>query len=164
MNSKFLILLFTISLMSCNSSKPKEEVKSEEKSVATLKTTVSITKEQYNSIGLETGKVEMRNLSSMLKTNGKLTLPPQNKADVSLLVGGIVETIKVVEGDFVKKGQTLALIESTEFLQAQQDYLENNITLPSFESEYQRQLNLQNDNINSKKTFQQAEVNYKSAL
>lgn len=161
--NKFLIAILAIAFTACNSSKSNEESKPEEKSSDEKPTTVSITAEQFKAIGIETGKVELKNLSTTVKTNGKLTLPPQNKADVSVLVGGIIKEIKVVEGDFVKKGQTLALVQSTEFLATQQEYLETSAMLPSLEQEYQRQQNLQKDSINSKKVFQQAEANYNSA-
>ena len=160
-----LVGIIATAFSACNSSKPNEENKTEEKSsTSTTVSTVSITAEQFKVIGIETNKVEMKNLSTTVKTNGKLTLPPQNKADVSVLVGGIIKEIEVVEGDFVKKGQTLALIQSTEFLQTQQEYLETDAMLPSIEQEYKRQQNLQKDSVNSKKVFQQAEANYNSAV
>lgn len=161
--NKFLIAIVAIAFTACNSSKT-EDTKPEEKKSAAKITTVSITADQFKTIGIETAKVEMRNLSTTIKTNGKLTLPPQNKADVSVAAGGIVKEIKVVEGDFVKKGQTLALIQSAEFLQTQQEYLENAAMLPSIEQEYKRQQSLQKDSINSKKIFQQAEANYNSTV
>ena len=88
-------------------------------------TEVELTDEQIKAIGLETGIIEQRNLKSTIKVNGKLMLPPQNQAQVSILIGGIVKTINVTEGTYVKQGQTLATIVNNEVIQLQQDYLEN---------------------------------------
>ena len=68
-----------------------------------------------------------------LKDNGKLTLLPQNQAQVSIFTGGFIKTINVTEGTFVKQGQTLATILNNEVIQLQQNYLENKsqFVLPS---------------------------------
>src|SRR5690606_32678761 len=51
---------------------------------------VELTPEQAKAIALSTGPLEHRDLRSTLKVNGRLTLPPQNEAQVSALIGGIV--------------------------------------------------------------------------
>ncbi len=118
---------------------------------------VEITDEQMKAIGLQTGSIEQRNLKSTLKVNGKLTLPPQNQAQVSILTGGIVKTINVTEGSFVKQGQTLATIVNNEVIQLQQDYLENKSQLMYLQEEFKRQKDLQEDKINATKTLQQVQ-------
>jgi len=120
-------------------------------------TEVKLTDEQIKAIDLQTGSIEQRNLKSTLKVNGKLTLPPQNQAQVSILTGGIVKTINVTEGTFVNQGQTLATIVNNEVIQLQQDYLENSANLTFLEKEYQRQKELREDDINAGKTYQQAQ-------
>ncbi|MFC4233319.1 efflux RND transporter periplasmic adaptor subunit [Parasediminibacterium paludis] len=120
-------------------------------------TEVTLTDDQIKAIGLQTGSIEQRNLKSTLKVNGKLTLPPQNQAQVSMLTGGIVKTINVTEGTFVKQGQTLATIVNNEVIQLQQDYLENNSQLTYLQAEFKRQTALQEDRINATKTLQQVQ-------
>ena len=84
-------------------------------------------------------------------------LPPQNQAQVSILTGGIVKTINVTEGSFVKEGQTLATIVNNEVIQLQQDYLENKSQLEYLQAEFKRQKELQEDRINATKTLQQVQ-------
>lgn len=120
-------------------------------------TEVELTDEQINAIDLETGSIEQRNLKSTIKVNGKLMLPPQNQAQVSILTGGIVKTINVTEGTFVKQGQTLATIVNNEIIQLQQDYLENKSQLVYLQAEFKRQKELQDDRINATKTLQQVQ-------
>lgn len=121
---------------------------------------VELKPDQIKAIGLEVESAQQRNLKTTLKVNGKLMLPPQNKAQVSVFIGGIVKDILVQEGALVNKGQALAIIENTDFLQLQQDYLENKAQLNYASKEYDRQKELQKDNINSAKSLQQAEADF----
>lgn len=66
-------------------------------------------------------------------------LPPQNQAQVSISTGGIIKTINVTEGSFVKQGQTLATIVNNKVIQLQQDYLENKSQLVYLQAEFKRQ-------------------------
>ena len=163
MKNIFLILLtLFFAATSCKNkateSKPEPATKD---SVAAKEehheTEAELTNEQVKTIGLQTGSVEQRNLKSTIKVNGKLTLPPQNQAQVSILTDGIVKTINVTEGIFVKKGQTLATIVNNEVVQLQQDYLENKSQLIYLQEEFNRQKDLQEDRINAAKTFQQVQ-------
>lgn len=151
---------FAFILSSCrNKSAPAEEHHDEEST-----TIVELTPEQQKAIGLQLDTITFRNLSTSLKANGRLELPPQNRAQVSILAGGIVKTIAVKEGDLVKAGQTLATLENLDFLQLQQDYLESSANLTYLNAEFERQQELQKENINAAKSFQQSENNYNSAL
>ncbi len=152
-----LILVF--SLTSCKKKVSEETISKEAEQIA-LGTELSLTSEQIKAIGLETGTITLRNLKSALKVNGRLELPPQNKAQVSVLIGGIVKDIPIVEGQYVHKGQILAILENVEYLQTQQEYLENKYALEFLKTEFERQSELQKENINSTKTFQQAKSNY----
>lgn len=118
---------------------------------------IRLTEAQVRAIDLQTGGLELRNLRTSLKVNGKLVLPPQNQAQVSSLSGGIVKSIRIKDGDFVHAGQVLATLQNSEVVQWQQDYLENKAQLRYLEAEYARQKSLRADSINSEKTLQQVE-------
>lgn len=161
---KFMALLPVVFFImsGCNSTGGKNEVKEEQH--ADKENEVQLTAEQVKGINLETGSISYRNLKSTLKVNGKLELPPQNFAQVSVLMGGIIKEIPVREGQLVSKGQVLARLENTEFLQLQQEYLESKAHLYLAEAEFKRQKELQRDNINATKTVQQVEADYNSTL
>lgn len=150
------IVLMTITFSSCknNSEEPKKEEATTEK---TTLAEVHFTNKQIKAIGLELGTFENKNLTTTLKINGKLSLPPQHQAQVSILTGGVVKDIMVQDGEFVNAGKTLATIVNTEVVQLQQDYLENNANLQYLEKEYQRQKELRDEDINAGKTYQQAQ-------
>ncbi len=155
----FILLSFFI-LASCTTKNTVQEQHDDNHSA----TAVRLSAAQQQAIGIELGEITQRNLKTSLKVNGKLTLPPQNQAQVSSLVGGIVKSISVTEGAFVKQGQVLATIESSEFIQLQQDYLQCRSQLEFLQAEYSRQAQLQEDKINATKTFQKAESDYKTEL
>ena len=156
--NKYIAVAIALIISSCGSKTATTEEHHEEHSSVE----VALTAEQVKAIGLQTGFITNRNLKTSLKVNGKLTLPPQNQASVSLPVGGIVKTIIATEGAFVNKGETLATIENTEFIQLQQDFLQSKSQLEFLKAEFERQKELQKENINATKTFQKAESEYKS--
>lgn len=156
----FFIAVFLFS--SCNTATKEEAAKEEHHEGESAE--VQMTAEQIKAIGLETDSISYRNLKSTLKVNGKLELPPQNFAQVSVLMGGIIKDIPVREGQLVSKGQVLVSLENTDFLQLQQEFLENKAHLTFAEAEYNRQKELQKDNINATKTFQQTEADYNTSL
>lgn len=156
MKTRYIITIsFFLFMLACKENQV-EKVPAENEP-AHEETVVSLSDEQVKAIGLQRGFMEQRNLKSTLKVNGKLMLPPQNQAQVSMLTGGIVKSILVHEGNFVSKGQVLATLQNNEIVQLQQDYLENKSQLKYLEAEYERQKILQEDNINATKTFQQTE-------
>jgi cobalt-zinc-cadmium efflux system membrane fusion protein len=119
---------------------------------------VSLTAEQVKAIGLITGTMEKRGLSTSLKANGRLVLPPDKSAQVSVLAGGLVRGIPVREGQSVTKGQVLATVENMEFLQLQQDFLETSANLRALNADLKRQQDLHDDRINATKTLERAQA------
>ena len=116
---------------------------------------ISLTKAQYNLASIETGKVEMRNLSNIIKINGLIDVEPKSMASVSAPLGGYIKSPALIPGERVRKGQVIATIENPEFINIQQNYLESLSKLQFLEEEYQRQQKLRDEDINATKTFQQ---------
>lgn len=163
MKNIFLIMLSSFfAITACKNKATETKTESAKKDTTVSKEEhqeieVELTEDQIKAISLQTGSIEQRNLKSTLKVNGKLTLPPQNQAQVSILTGGIVKSINITEGSFVSKGQTLATIVNNEIIQLQQDYLENKSQLIYLQAEFNRQKDLQEDKINATKILQQVQ-------
>jgi len=121
---------------------------------------VELNEAQYNAAGVSLGTFTMKNLSDVVNANGYTKLPPQNQADISVHLTGIVQTIKVIEGEFVKKGEVLATIESPEFAKLQEAYLTSKSNLEFLSLEYERQKKLSEEDVNSKKVYQRAKSDY----
>lgn len=159
-----IAIIFTATIFSSCGNKKADESAAVSDTTHSESAEVKLTDEQVKAIGLQTGNIEYRNLKTSLKANGKLMLPPQNQAQVSVLMGGVVKEIPVTEGAFVNKGQVLAVLENADFLQVQQDYLESKSSLQYLKAEYERQTELQKDNINAAKTFQQSQSSFNIAV
>lgn len=147
------IVLFAVTLISC-SEKKTEEPQQEEKST----TEVALTVSQYKTVGIETGFVEDRNLNKVIKANGYTTVPPQNSAEVSTLIGGTVKDIFVLEGTYVNKGKVLATIQNLEVIGMQEDYQSAVANMEYLQLEYNRQKTLSDENVNPRKTFQEVKA------
>lgn len=162
----FGLLIFAITLSACSSGSSKKN--SEEKETAKEKSEkqpdglIELTAEQMQAVGITTGRIEEKNLDEVVKANGELAVPPQNKANVSILSGGIIRRIAVVEGEQVKKGQTLATIENQELIKIQQDYLAAVNNFSYVDAEYQRQSQLQAAGAGTGKSFQSAQATYRA--
>jgi len=162
-----LLILSTLWMVACGN-KDSEKVEGSEKSsmkdeqpVATGTKQITFTKDQYNLAGIETGAIEMRNLSNIIKLNGTIDVEPESMASVSAPLGGYLKTAGRLPGEEIKKGQVLATIENPEFIQIQQGYLESLSRLQFLEEEFNRQKKLREEDINSAKTFQQVSSDYK---
>ena len=160
-------ILITLFMLAC-SNKDSEKVDfsnttliNEEPSASSGSKQIIFTKDQYSLAGIETGEIEMRNLSGIIKLNGVIDVEPKSMAKVSAPLGGYVKTAGLLPGEEVKKGQVLATIENPEFITIQQEYLESLTELEFLENEYQRQKKLRDEDINSAKIFQQVYSDYK---
>ena len=90
-----------------NETAKTEEGHEEHEGEATPAKEVELNEAQFDASGIKLGTFEMKNLSAVINANGYTKLPPQNQADVSVLITGVVRSINVIEGEFVKKGQTI---------------------------------------------------------
>ncbi|MEP6803239.1 MAG: efflux RND transporter periplasmic adaptor subunit [Flavobacterium sp.] len=142
-----------VTLISCNDKKA-EEPQEEESS----QTEVALNESQYKTVGIETGLVENRNLNKVIKANGYTTVPPQNSAEVSTLIGGTVKDIFVLEGTFVNKGKVLATIQNLEVIEMQEDYHSATANIEYLQLEYNRQKTLSDENVNPRKVFQEVKA------
>ncbi|PZU07699.1 MAG: efflux RND transporter periplasmic adaptor subunit, partial [Chryseobacterium sp.] len=141
--------------------KPKTEQK-EENHEETSSTIAELTEEQMKSVGVTLATIEMKELTSTIKANGLLRVPNNRKATVTSLYGGVIKTINVQIGDFVRKGQVLATISNPEYIQLQEQYLTVNSRITYAEQEYRRQKELFDNDAGAKKNLQSADAELKS--
>lgn len=97
---------------------------SEEHHEEEVPTIASLTEEQLNTVGITLGEIELKQLTSTVQVNGVLSVPNDNKANVTSLFGGVVKQLNVQTGSHVSKGQIVAIIANNEVLKLQQEYLE----------------------------------------
>ena len=120
---KTSILLSVLLLLLPLSCKRGGNAPSEEDHSGTDSSVVMLTPEQISMVGITVGPVEERSIGEAILTSGALRLSPQAQAEVTSLVCGSAKKILVREGQTVRAGQTLSLVENTEIVSLQKDYL-----------------------------------------
>lgn len=94
--------------------------------------------------------------------NGTLIIPPQNFASVTMLMGGIIRSVNLLPGSYVKKGTLLATLDNLDFISLQQTFLESQAQTEYLKSEYNRQLVLSKEEVASVKKLEQSKADYLS--
>jgi len=158
--SKTIVGITTLFIItSCGNKTPTEEAAD---STVVESSVANLTEKQVQSIGITTGTLEERSFSTILKVTGKVDVPPQNLISVSVPLGGYLKSSHLIPGMFVRKGESIAIIEDQQYIQLQQDFLTTQSKISFLENEYQRQKDLNQSKASSDKVFQQAEMELKT--
>lgn len=159
-----ILILLSLFLTSCGKSEKAEETKekTEEHSEHESSDFAELTQDQMNAVGITLEQIEMKELTSIVKANGALSVPNNNKASATSLYGGVIKTLNVQVGDYVKKGQVIATIANPEFIQLQEDYLTTGSRIIFAEQEYRRQKELFDHDAGAKKNLQNADAELKT--
>jgi len=123
---------------------------------------VEVTSAQVRTAGIETGMPERSVMYDELRVNGVVDVPPQNIVSVSFPMGGYLRSTTMLPGMRISRGQVLGVIEDPSLIQLQQDYLVGKARLQYLELDFRRQKELNENNVNAGKTFQQAESEFNS--
>ena len=99
--TKFLITVLILAnlffVVSCGSKTAETEKTAETKSEGegadehANPNTATLTNEQIESIGVELGVIEQKQLTAAVKANGVLKVPNQNKASVNSIYSGVIK-------------------------------------------------------------------------
>lgn len=153
-----VILISSSMIFGCKNSTKTDDIEKHEVHDENI---VEMNKEQCRLANIELGEIENKVLGGVIKVNGTVNVPPQNFISVYVAMGGFVKSTNMIQGTVVAKGEVLATIENSEFIQLQQEYLENKSKLEYSEAEYNRQKGLFNEKVISEKTYQQVSSEYK---
>jgi cobalt-zinc-cadmium efflux system membrane fusion protein len=150
-----IIVLGLIILASCDSKK----MESTDQPAVTAAQEIKLTAEQKQNAGINLGEIVQHEMREEVKCAGLIDVPPVSIASVSLPIAGYVKsTFELLPGKKVTKGQVLATINSLDYIQMQQEYLQALSALGLSNVEKSRQQVLSNEEVGSKKKFQQAEA------
>ena len=157
MKRYFSILTLFVLLASCNSKKV-EPAKEEEHKEEGQTNEVSITDLQMKTAGIELGTIELKNLKTSIKANGMLSVPNQNKAFITSVNSGILRTLLIQPGSFVRQGQAVATIVNPDVARLQQELQTINAQISLNETEYKRQQELVEGNAAPLKNVQRVQT------
>ncbi len=159
---KTIAFIVFISILSTSCSQ-KTDVISEAEEIEILPDDiVELRDDQIAMAGIQFGSIDSLSLSGKLKINGIVTVSAQNLATVCMPLGGFVKSSKLMPGNAVSKGQSLAILENQEYVDIQQEYLEAKIKLEYSEIEYNRHNELYKDEVYSQKNVQEVTAEYKN--
>jgi cobalt-zinc-cadmium efflux system membrane fusion protein len=125
---------------------------------------IIITRDQFESSGMKMEDPKPMVFQKKINANGYIVASPTGWVKVNTLIPGRVRQINRTEGDYIKKGEPLFTVESNEIVMLQQDYAEAYYMLNSLKASYERQKALAEENITSRKEFNETESNYRSLL
>ncbi len=159
MKKYILSFIFLFAIISCQTEKQKtsEEPSEQEESTPAE---VSLSRRQMTVLNLKIDTLPKRNLSSTIKINGEMVVPPSEQAAVSAVIGGNIKKINVFQGDKVRKGQVLAVLTHPNYIKLQEDYAQEAQGLDYLKADYERQKKLYNQQAGSGKVFQKAQADY----
>jgi cobalt-zinc-cadmium efflux system membrane fusion protein len=159
MKKYFISVLVLIAFNACQTDKKAIETnKINTSSVGSM--LVQLDKDQLKEANLKTAVLEKGNASIDIHLNGKVDVPPTAVASVSIPMGGYIQDINLIPGNFVKKGSTIATIKDPQYIQLQEDFLTAKSKSVYLSQDLDRQkLLLQQDAV-SKKAFQLLQSEY----
>lgn len=160
MKRYIFFLVLSILIVSCGN-KESDSAEALDISANPHTDALTLTRAQFEAAHMQVGAIETRTFARQIKVNGYIDVPPDQKASVSVKLGGFVKSVTILPGDRIAKGKVLFTLENPEFIQLQQEYLENHAQLKYLQSDYERQKALADDNISSQKNFLKAESDYK---
>ncbi|MEZ0608507.1 efflux RND transporter periplasmic adaptor subunit [Fibrella sp. WM1] len=158
-----LTLLALGGLAACSSStkQPAEHVAAQ--SVTKPKSgVITISEAQFRETGIKLGGPDTLSMGETIQATGKLEAPPDQWASVHAIMGGFVRSAHLVEGDFVHKGQVLAVLEHPDYVKLQQEYLQA-LAKHSFErQELDRQTELSREAVGARRNLQQSTADFET--
>jgi cobalt-zinc-cadmium efflux system membrane fusion protein len=159
--SSYIIAALAILFSACGTEQEQEIAVNEAQESDNL---ITVTNEQFKSAGYQLGGFSEQVFETKVIANGRVDVPPKFKASVSAYFGGYVKQIDLLEGEQVSKGQVLFTLENPEFIEVQKDFLESKGQLKFLSEDLERQRNLAEANVSSKKKLAKAEAEYEMIL
>ena len=152
MKKSIIAVLSGVLLFSCSK---KEETVTQE-TYAISGDQITLTDLQKKTAGIETTILNNENIANKILLTGQINVPPTGMAGVSSSTGGTIKTARFVPGNFVSRGQTLAVVENPELARLQQEYLQAKSNLGYAQKDYNRQMYLNKYQASSDKVTQKA--------
>ena len=121
---------------------------------------IPLTAKQVSTVDLKMGEVVERDMDATIDAKGSLVLRAQAMGDVASLMGGIVKSISVKEGQFVHKGQVVATVENTDVVSLQREYYSAAKECELARIDMERQKLLAHNGAGIKRSLQQAQKDY----
>ncbi len=157
-----VLLIIAVIFSNCTSKSSQKNTEEEHNHDEATEGMAVLSQTQREAIDLKVGTLSMRNMSGVIKANGVLKVSPTDKAEITSFMGGNVKSIKVFQGDKVRKSQVLATLEHPDFIKLQQEFIQAAQDYSFSQKEYERQKKLYENDASSGKSFQKTEAQYRN--
>ena len=124
---------------------------------------IELTAQQMVEHGLKVETVTQGEVNSFVTLPGKLVVNTDQQAHISPNFSGHVEQVNVALGQYVERGQTLAVLTVPELIDQQANLSIAQSSLRLAQQEYQREQQLWSQGISAKQDLQRAENAYRQA-
>ena len=151
-----LVLALSAVFSACSSHEQATDQTAPEAATEALKQTVRISEEQFRQTGIVLGRPDTLMMGKTIQATGKLEAPPEHWATVSAPMGGFVRATRLLEGDRVRKGQVLAVLEHPDYIKLQQEYLQAEARLHFAGQELNRQTELNREQVGARRNLEQS--------
>lgn len=158
MKRTLFILPLIILLAACGGKRADAPATEKEHHEEPTDNVVSLTDVQMKTAGIALGTIELKNLKTSIKAAGMLSVPAQNKAFVTSVTNGVIRTLAIQPGSFVRKGQVVATIVNPDVADLQRQLQTVNAEITLNEIELRRQTELVEGNAAPLKNVQRVQT------
>ena len=124
---------------------------------------IQLTTQQLVEHGLKVETATQGQVNSFVKLPGKLVVNTDKQAHISPNFSGHVEQVHVALGQYVERGQTLAVLSVPELIDQQANLSMAQSSLRLAQQEYQREQQLWSQGISAQQDLQRTENTYRQA-
>ena len=125
---------------------------------------IHIEKDAMAEYGIKTSVAESGQLRISLDTTGEVVIDPDRLSHIVPYISGVVTEVRKRLGDSVRKGETMAVIESRELSELQSSFLVARERLNLAETTYQREKRLWEKKISSETEYLDAKQSHVEAV
>ncbi|MGE4289135.1 MAG: efflux RND transporter periplasmic adaptor subunit [Salinivirgaceae bacterium] len=125
--------------------------------------TLFVDSNQIAAGAISLGYLTLHPFYEQVKSSGYFEVKPSDKVSISSYLGGTVNQISVNQGQWVQKGDLLFTLQTPEFINLQQRFIESKSKFEFLEQAYLRQQKLNSEQVTSDKDLQQLKSDYLTA-
>ncbi len=124
---------------------------------------IRLTSQAVSETGIRTEPVMPETLAGFISIPARVTVNQDMEAHVGTLISGRIRKVQAKLGDYVRAGQTLLVIESLEIGEIKAGYFRAKASTDYTRSNFERQKKLLDDNVGSRKNYQEALSEFEKA-
>jgi membrane fusion protein, heavy metal efflux system len=109
-------------------------------------------------MGIKVAAIKPQILNTGMKTTGEITTLPNNKIEITAPIPGTIVELLVQPGEYIKKGQVVAVLSSLELVQLRVDSQEKRVSADSELKQLLADLTLAQENLSRQKQIATAEI------